>query len=116
MEHRRGRRKAVDIRATVELVTGNTLPARIANVSFGGILVEVATKNMRLHTPIRLRFQLNRQNQTQVYRWRGFITRIIDRGVGAMFQSADPEEQAGWLALLDIAEHRNAASVVAGWR
>ena len=116
MEHRYGRRRAVDIRATVELVTGHALPARIANVSFGGILVEVATKTLRLHTSIRLRFQLNRRNQAQVYHWRGFITRITDHGVGAMFESADPQEQAGLLALLDIAEHKDPASVVAGWR
>lgn len=104
MEHRQGIRKLVNIATVAELSSGETLPARIKDVSFCGVYVELPSEPLWSHAPLKLTFSLPQIHGNTIYHWRGFVTRITDEGVGAMFESADPTEQAGLLALLKQAD------------
>jgi hypothetical protein len=118
MEHRHGKRNIVNIAAIASFVTGISQPVRITNVSLSGIQINVASKHLNIHTPVTLRFRLhqpNHQNKMKEYRWSGFITRLSEKGAGAMFNSANPEEQAGLLALLDVAQLTHNRPTVETW-
>ena len=86
-------------------MTGAILPACIKNVSFGGIYVESSTNDLWVHAPIRITFKVQQDGELRKYSWRGFITRLSNHGAGAMFESSDPDEQAGLLALLNFADN-----------
>lgn len=113
MEHRHGERKAVNIRSSIEIISGSIPSACIKNVSFAGIYVELPTENLWVHAPIKVEFRIQQENTLRTYCWRGFITRLTPHGVGAMFESADPKEQAGLLALLNFADRSDTPSSLA---
>lgn len=113
MEHRHGKRKIVNIASTAELMSGKALSACIKDVSFGGIFVELPSDQLWAHAPIKLSFTIPQGQASNTFQWRGFVTRITDQGVGAMFESADPNEQAGLLALLKLADRKGIPTSVA---
>lgn len=113
MEHRHGIRRNVNIATSVELMTGSVISACIRDVSFGGVFVELPTEGLWSHAPIKLEFKIPQGNELVTHYWRGFVTRIANKGAGAMFESTDPEEQAGLLALLKLADRSGVPITIA---
>lgn len=107
MEHRHGARSRVNISAIAELNSGGTAPARIVNVSVGGLFLKASPELFSAYSPLRVTYMLRRDNKEVLCRWRGFVVRTASDGVGAMFESADPVEQSALLALLDTAEMKS---------
>ncbi len=113
MEHRHGTRKTINIPTTAELSTGKVYTGYIKDISLGGIFIELPSGELWSHAPITLAFTIQDGDKSKTYRWRGFITRIAEDGAGAMFESANPYEQAGLLALLKLADRNELQRSVA---
>jgi len=94
-------------------MTGSVISACIRDVSFAGVFVELPIEGLWSHAPIKLEFKIPQGNKLVNHCWRGFVTRIDKKGAGAMFESADPEEQAGLLALLKLADRSSVPATVA---
>lgn len=105
MEHREGSRKPVDIEAIVEVGTAGTMHGRIRDVSLGGVFVKMPISLVSDYMPMRLLFTLRDHGALRRCYWRGLIVRHTEHGIGAVFESADPQDLDGLLALLDAAEH-----------
>lgn len=104
MEHRQGLRKSICVDAIAEFARGGSRPARITDVSLTGVYVACPTGQFAKYTSVTLHFRLNQRNKVRTYRWRGFVTRLEDGGMGAAFESSDPADQSGLLALLVLAD------------
>jgi len=118
LEHRVGQRKPFDIEVIVDAGPAGTVHGRMRNVSLAGVFLEMAVARLSNFMPIRLQFTLpvlmSDNGTMQRYRWRGFIVRRTQHGIGAVFESADPQDLDGLLALLEAAEHRPTISRPAG--
>ncbi|MEJ2346394.1 MAG: PilZ domain-containing protein [Gammaproteobacteria bacterium] len=106
MEHRQGLRNPVDIDAIAESPTCGRLSVRITDVSLNGVRLRGDVEQLPVYAPLRLTFRLYRQHPAKTYQWRGFVVRAGDGTIGAMFESPDPVDQSGLLALLAVAEEQ----------
>jgi hypothetical protein len=106
MEHRQGRRNPVDIEAMAESPICGRLPVRITDVSLNGVRLRGNIEQLPVYAPLRLTFRLYGRHPAKTYQWRGFVVRAGDGSVGAMFESPDPMDQSGLLALLAVAEEQ----------
>ena len=101
MNHRQGARTPVNIET---LVDDTRPPLRITDVSLGGLFVRGTVHDLSIGSPLVLWFRLDRPNGAETYRWRGVVVRVATGGVGALFESADPLDQRGLLALMTAAD------------
>lgn len=104
MDHRQGMRKTVGIDAVAESACCGPLIVRIVDVSLTGVYVEGAVGEFSKYAPLSLRFSLKQHDGAREFRWQGFVSRLDHDGVGAVFESSDPMDQSGLLALLMVAD------------
>jgi hypothetical protein len=116
MEHRQGQRKMVDFRAIAESTVSDKLHVKISDVSLTGLHIKGPTHQLPVYSPLLLRFQLRRNGGMKTYSWRGYVVRVAGEGVGAMFESSDPVDQQGLLALLEAADEERGEPLRAGSR
>lgn len=105
VEHRNGSRQPVDIKAVVEVGSAARTPGRLHDVSPGGVFVAVPTVSVSDDMPLRLRFTLRERGGRRCCSWRGVVVRCSTHGLGAAFESTDPQNIEGLLALLEAAEN-----------
>jgi hypothetical protein len=105
MDHRQGFRKTVSIDAVAESASCGPCAVRIVDVSLTGVYVEgAAVGDFSKYAPLSLHFRLELHDGTKDFRWRGFVVRLGHDGAGAVFESSDPMDQSGLLALLMAAD------------
>lgn len=100
MEHRWGRRIAVDIGVTLHCRPAGRLRGRLRNLSGGGAFVHVPTP-LALHARIEMVFTSRHGGTAQIHRFETAVSRTTAQGVGLMFLHYDPKTLSALLMRLE---------------
>ena len=100
MEHRWGRRVAVDLSVTLHYRPIGRLRGRLRNLSSGGAFVQIPaflTPNVR----VQLVFTSGHKGTAQIHRFETVVSRVTPHGVGLMFLQFDPKALSALLLQLE---------------
>lgn len=100
MEHRWGRRVAVDLSVTLHYRPIGRLRGRLRDLSSGGAFVQIPaflTPNVR----VQLVFTSGRKGTAHIHRFETVVSRVTPDGVGLMFLQFDPKALSALLLQLE---------------
>ena len=100
MEHRWGRRVAVDLSVTLHYRPIGRLRGRLRDLSSGGAFIQMPaflTPNVR----VQLVFSRGHKGTAQIHRFETVVSRVAPHGVGLMFLQFDPKALSTLLLQLE---------------
>lgn len=100
MEHRWGRRIAVDLRVTLHCRPTGRLRGRLRDLSSGGAFVQIPAL-LAPNARVQLVFTSRHDGAAQIHRFETAVSRVTARGVGLMFLQYDPKALATLLMRLE---------------
>lgn len=112
MEHRWGRRIAVDIGVTLRCRPAGRVRGRLRNISSGGAFVQLPIP-LTPHTRVEMVFTSRHGGTAQIHRFETAVSRTTAQGAGLMFLHYDPKALS---ALLMRLEHQSARRLLTGPR
>lgn len=111
MDHRAHERHAAGVEAMVENRWLGQLHARIKDVSANGLFLELPPRaNLRpiagslASTPVTVRYRLPSGPAGRPCVWRGYVSRIGDKGVGASITNPKTSGDPNLVRLVDYAQ------------
>lgn len=99
MEHRSGARTSLNLEARIHLSRRGTVPARVRDISMGGMRVNAAG-HFRVHQQVVVEFAFPRDDHCR--RWRAAIVYVGADGIGLMFDGLRLNELATLRKLLHV--------------
>lgn len=104
MKNREGARRPVDIRATIEPVSGRRsgqpVKGRIRDISLSGVYVQMPIEHVVKFSRLRLRIDTGKHHAGLMRTWECYVVRTTEDGVGCMFDDQDPSNIHGLLEIL----------------
>ena len=104
MEHRWGRRIAVDLSVTLQCRPLGRLRGRLRDLSSGGAFVQIPAF-LSPNTRVEMVFTIRHEGTAQIHRFESVVSRTDPHGIGLMFLQFDPKSLSTLLLRLE----RNAA-------
>ncbi len=101
MEHRWGRRIAVNLGVTLHCRSIGRLRGRLHDLSSGGAFVHVPAM-LAPNTRAELVFTVRHEGAAQIHRFDAVVSRVGSHGVGLMFLQFDPQKLAALLHRLEL--------------
>lgn len=93
MEHRWGRRAALDVEVTINDRPLALLRGRIRNISISGAFVQTKI-SLPINTRVELVFTPHKDDPNRVYRLDAIVLRRTPEGLGMMFSQFNPKSLA----------------------
>lgn len=100
MEHRWGRRVAVDIGVTLHCRPSWRLRGRLRNLSSGGAFVRIPA-TLPPNTRVEMVFTAHHDGTAQIHRFATAVSRATPQGVGLIFLQYDPKTLSALLLRLE---------------
>jgi hypothetical protein len=101
MEHRWGRRIAVDLGVTLHSRSTGRVRGRLHDLSSGGAFVHVPAVLVP-NTRAEMVFTVRHEGTAQIHRFDAVVSRVAADGVGLMFLQYDPKKLSALLQRLEL--------------